>query len=57
MHSTVFRIAIAVIVAGLVMFLLAVTFGELEQSSNTSVSTMERARRTGLNKSVQYLQQ
>ena len=57
MHDVVFKIAIAVILAGAIFFLLATTFSEVSDSSNTTVSNIETARRTSLDKSVAYLQQ
>lgn len=57
MHSVVFKLALAAILAAAVFFLLAHTFSELEQSSSMTDSNIESARRISLNKSAAYLQQ
>ena len=57
MHAIVLKIAIAVILTAAIFFILATSFSELEGSANATVNNMELARRTGLNKSVAYLQQ
>ncbi len=56
MHTAVFKLAVAVIVATAVFFLLAANFSELADSANASVSSIEGARRASLNKSMAYLQ-
>lgn len=56
MHDTVLKLAVAVIVATAVLFLLSTTFSQLGDSANSSVDNLEDARRTSLEKSVLYLQ-
>jgi hypothetical protein len=57
MHDVVFKLAIAVILAAAVIFLLATTFSQLESSSNTTIGNVEEARQNSLANSVSYLQQ
>jgi hypothetical protein len=56
MHSVVFKLALAVILAAAIMFMLAASFSQVSESTNSSISNIELARRAGLNKSVEYLQ-
>ena len=57
MHDVVFKIAIAVILAAAIMFLLATTFGQISDSSNKTVNNIEEARKNNLDNSITYLQQ
>jgi cell shape-determining protein MreC len=57
MHDVVFKLAIAVILAAAIMFMLATSFSQLEQTSNTTVSNVEQARQNSLANSISYLQQ
>jgi len=57
MHAVVFKLAVAVIVAAAIIFLLAVTFTDIGGSSNASVGNVEAARRVAMNRSVGYLLQ
>jgi len=57
MHDVVFKLALAVILASAIFFLLELTFSEVNESSNLTVSNIEDARRASLNKTVFYLQQ
>jgi hypothetical protein len=52
----VFKLALAVILAAAIMFMLAASFSQVSESTNSSISNIELARRAGLNKSVEYLQ-
>jgi len=57
MHAVVFKLAVAVIVAAAIIFLLAATFADISESSNASVGNVEAARRMAMNRSVEYLLQ
>jgi|GEM_PF-4013512 len=56
MNSVVFKLALAVILAAAVFFILASVFHGVDVSVNTTAANMESARWAGLNKSVEYLQ-
>ncbi len=55
MHAIVFKLALAVILAAAIFFMLAMTFSEVEKSTNNSINNIEAARRISLNKSVEHL--
>ena len=57
MDGVVFKLALAVVLASAIFFLLAVSFSQVERTANNTAGNIETARRTSLNKSVQYLQQ
>jgi len=57
MHETVFMLALAVIIAAAIFFLLGATFSDIKDTSDTSISNIENARRISLNNSISYLQQ
>jgi hypothetical protein len=56
MHSVVLKLALAAILAAAIFFMLSVTFSQVSDSANSSISSIETARRISLNKSVEYLQ-
>jgi hypothetical protein len=56
MHDVVFKLAVAVILASAIMFLLADSFGQLHSSTDLGVSNVEDARKNSLDESVEYLQ-
>ena len=56
MHSVVFKLALAAILAAAIFFMLSATFSQVSDSANRSISSIETARRISLNKSVEYLQ-
>lgn len=56
MHDVVFKLALAVVLSSAIFFLLAVTFSEVGESANETASSIEEARRTGLERSASHLQ-
>ena len=56
MHDTVFKLAVAVILAAAIIFMLAATSSQLSDSANSTVENIAEARRLSLEKSVIYLQ-
>ncbi len=56
MHDVVLRLALAVILAAAVFFMLAVVFSGMESSVNSTATGVELARETSLNRSAFHLQ-
>jgi hypothetical protein len=56
MHDIAFKLALAVILAAAIMFLLASCFSQVSNSANATIITIEDSREVGLNKSVAFLQ-
>lgn len=56
MQGMVFKLALAVILAAGIMFLLANIFSQVSDSVNATVANVETARSASLNGSVAYLQ-
>jgi hypothetical protein len=56
MHSIVFKLALAAILATAIFFMLATTFSQVSDSANATVSNIEAARLASLNDSARYIQ-
>jgi len=56
MHDIAFKLALAVILAAAIMFLLASCFSQVGSSTNATVISIEASREAGLNESASFLQ-
>lgn len=56
MQTLVFKLALAVILATGIIFLLATTLSGISESVNSTIANIETARSASLNESVAYLQ-
>jgi hypothetical protein len=57
MHSAVFKIAIAVILAAAIFFMIGTAFNRVDDSVNTTVLNMESARNASLAAAAMQVQQ
>jgi hypothetical protein len=56
MQTLVFKLALAVVLATGVMFLLATALSGISESANATIANAETARSASLNESIAYLQ-